>query len=166
MKKFVYFLLIFTVVFSACEKNEKPNFNSEIYPNNAEPIYSASKQIIGYKLSVMVGHSGTNCPGCVTQGGDSFHVPCQGAGSACSQSATVYIYTDGDSPNFYYAVNPDKWELTDGDFFLMPDRSLYIVGSNGEFLNIPEQVAYRDEETGFFIFYEIFFSDEQVFDNK
>jgi hypothetical protein len=48
----------------------------------------------------------------------------------------------------------------------MPDRSLYIAGSNGEFLNIPEQVAYRDDKTGLFIFYEIFFSDYQAFENK
>ena len=52
------------------------------------------------------------------------------------------------------------------DFFFMPDRSLYIVGSNGQFINIPEQLAYRDPETGTLIFYDIFFSDSQVFDNK
>jgi len=160
-------LFAFAILFFACEKKEKNISNTDIfYPNKAEPIQSDSKQVFGYKISLQVGHSGANCPGCVTQGGNPTHIPCQGAGTACGQSATLYLYTDGDSSDSFFAINPEKWELTDGNFFLMPDRSLYIIGTNGEFLNIPEQVAYRDEETGFFIFYEIFFSDYQAFVNK
>jgi hypothetical protein len=166
MKKITTFLLILTIVFSACEKKEKLNPDPVNPKNCAVPIYSESKAVLGFQLSLRSGHSGAGCSGCTIQNGKPVHVDCQGAGSFCQQSATIYLYPDDGEIDIYYAINTDKWGLTSGDFFLMPDRSLYIVGSNGEFINIPEQTLYRDEETGYFIIYDIFFSDAQMFENK
>jgi len=166
MKRLVPIFFILFFIFLACEKKEKNNSNSDVLQNAAVPICTDSKQILGYKISVMVGHSSNGCPGCVTMGGNHFHVPCQGAGSSCAQSATIYLYQDDYGTDLYFAISVDELDLTDEDFFLMPDRSLYIVGANGEFLNIPEQMLYRDEDTGTFIFYDIFFSDYQAFVNK
>jgi len=82
------------------------------------------------------------------------------------QVSAVMTISDSREVSLYYGTIDNADELTDEDFFLMPHRSLYIVGSNGQFINIPEQIVYRDEETGAFIFYDIFFSDSQVFENK
>jgi hypothetical protein len=166
MKNFAPILFILFITFFACEKNDKPNASSNIPENRAEPIISDSKAWVGFILSTKSGHSSTGCEGCVTHNGHAFHVDCQGAGSSCTQKATVYLYVDESNPDVYYAINDGEWELAAGDFFLMPERSLYIMSSNGEYLNIPEQMLYRDEETGKFILYDIFFTEWQVFENK
>ncbi|MCL2311080.1 MAG: hypothetical protein FWC41_01135 [Firmicutes bacterium] len=166
MKKFIPFYFIVIFIFIACEKNDKSNFNDELHQNSAIPISSNSKAPLGYQISMRTGHPKENCSGCTTQGGNHIHIECQGAGSACAQKATLYLYPDENGKDFYFAISYDDEDLTDGDFFLMPDRSLYIIGTNGEFLNIPEQVLYRDEETGKLIVNDIFFSNYQAFENQ
>ena len=153
-------ITLFFILFFGCTKQE--NKTTE-YSNSAE-IISNSKRV-GYGIKVNVGHSGSTCSGCVTVGGQSIHVDCQGSGNACRLGGAMII-SNSDEDGIYYGTieNPD--ELTYEDFFLMPDRSLYIEGTKGQFLNIPEQMAYRDKETGTFIFYDIFFSDRQIFGNK
>jgi hypothetical protein len=150
----------------SCSKQENEKTPDSSASNTAQIIsgFSGAKEIL-YGITVQVGHSGANCPGCATYGGVHIHVDCQGPGNACQKKVTMRI-TSAEDTTYYYGIIIDTDELTDEDTFFMPDRSLYIIGSNGEFLNIPEQVAYRDEETGAFIFYDIFFSDTQMFENK
>ncbi|MCL2289804.1 MAG: hypothetical protein FWC34_03750 [Bacteroidetes bacterium] len=166
MRQILIAILISAFCF-ACSKQENKETVDSAMPNSAEIISGASgaKETL-YAMAIQVGHSGSGCSGCVTSGGSHIHVDCQGAGSACRIRATMNVSNTGEKNIYHYGTVADPDELTDGDSFLMPARSLYIIGSNGEFLNIPEQVAYRDEETGAFIFYDIFYSDYQAFENE
>jgi hypothetical protein len=157
---------LFLILCFACEKHEKIETAELQILNSAQPISNSnSKGKSYYGISAQVGHSGSTCPGCVNTGGNCVHVDCQGTGTACSVSAVMEISDSGEI-NFYYGTIDEPNELTYEETFLMPNRSLYIIGSNGKFLNIPEQIAYRDEKTGAFVFYDIFFSDAQVFINE
>jgi hypothetical protein len=164
MKKISVTILCLVLCF-ACSKQENKETAENSMPNSAQMISgdSGAKKAL-YGIVVKIGHSGSGCPGCVTSGGTHVHIDCQGAGSTCDVKAVMEVSDNGEVTYYGIIAHPDA--LTDGDSFLMPDRSLYIIGSNGEFLNIPEQNAYRDEETGTFIFYDIFFSDYQAFGNE
>jgi hypothetical protein len=162
----ILFSILFSILCFACSKQENKETTENSMPNSAQIISGSSgAKAVVYGVTVRIGHSGTNCPGCVTSGGAHTHVDCQGPGNACQVKSAMKISASGEV-TYYYGIVLDPDELTDDDSFLMPDRSLYIIGSNGEFLNIPEQVAYRDEETGTFIFHDIFFSDFQAFNNN
>lgn len=166
MKNFSILITILLTVFGfACSKQEQKETNKSLGPNSAQLISISGSKKVTYGITMSMGHSGAGCSGCVMSGGHLIHVDCQGTGNAC-QSSAIMVLSDLGEINFYYGTvgNPD--ELTDEDFFIMPNRSLYIIGSNGEFLNIPEQTVFRDEETGAFIFDDIFFSDYQAFENK
>ena len=66
------------------------------------------------------------------------------------------------------ATTTDTFGLTSEDFFLMPDRSLNYTDENNNriFLNIPEQILFRDSTTQQFTFTGLFFSDGPVYDNN
>jgi len=160
-KKVFYFLCI--LLFFACSKKEITEMAAFDKSNSAQ-LLSDEKEMIFY-VEIRVGHNGDGCNGCVTTGGTNHHVDCKGYGTYCVVSANLSLAAEGED-GYYYGIvlNPD--EFCDDDFFLMPNRSLYIEESKGKFLNIPEQMVYRDEETGVFIFYDIFFSDSQIFENR
>ncbi len=65
------------------------------------------------------------------------------------------------------ATTTDTFDLTSEDFFLMPDRSLDYVDEKGShiFLNIPEQVVYRDTATLQFTFTGLFFTNTPAYSN-
>ena len=65
------------------------------------------------------------------------------------------------------ATTMDTFGLTTEDFFLMPDRSLSYTDENNNriFLNIPEQLLFRDSTTQQFTFTGLFFSDGPVYSN-
>jgi len=163
MKRILILISVFILCF-ACSKNENGDATESLLSNTAKLISDTKGGDI-YLLGFSVGHSGSGCGGCVTSGGQHAHVDCQGAGNACRIGAAMSVSSNS-KDGIYLGIieNPD--ELTDGESFIMPDRSLYIIGSSGEFLNIPEQVVFRDEETGAFVFYDIFFSDYQAFVNR
>jgi len=156
--------IVFLILCFACKKHEIIE-TTELPKFNSAQLISNSKGSAYYGITVRVGHAASTCSGCVNTGENCIHVDCQGAGTACSVSAIMEISDSGEI-NFYYGIINAPNELTFEETFLMPDRSLYIIGSNGQFLNIPEQMAYRDEETGAFVLYDIFFSDNQVFINE
>jgi len=160
--KRILILISFSILCFACSKNEKGETTAAVVSNTAKLI-SDTKGMQLFGISISVGHSGKGCAGCVTSGGQHIHVDCQGPGNACTKSARMSIAS---AKGAISGIIEDSDELTDGEFFFMPDRSLYIIDSNGEFLNIPEQIVFRDEETGAFIFYDIFFSDSQTFENE
>jgi len=161
MKKNLFFFLCI-LLFFACSKKEATEM-AAFYKSNSAQLLTDEKEMI-FHIEIRVGHKSAGCNGCVTTGGNSYHVDCKGYGDYCVVNAKFSFVADGED-GYYYGIilNPD--EFCDDDFFLMPNRSLYIEGSNGRFLNIPEQMTYRDEETGTFIFYDIFFSDHQMFEN-
>ena len=162
--KRVLILISFSVLCFACSKNENGETTESLLSNTAKLI-SDTKGGDVYELGFTVGHSGEGCPGCVAGGGTHTHVNCQGPGNACRLGSAMSVSSNS-KDGIYLGVIEDPDALTDGDFFFMPDRSLYIIGSSGEFLNIPEQIVFRDEKTGEFVFYDIFFSDYQAFENR
>ena len=66
-----------------------------------------------------------------------------------------------------YHFTTDTFGLTSEDFFLMPDRSLTIIGEADStmYLNIPGQFLVRDSVTQRFTFTGLFFSNEAMYDN-
>ena len=163
MKKDLFYLMCI-LLFLGCSKKEVKDL-LEFDSSNTVQLLSSNEKGMTYGGTVNIGHSASGCTGCVSVGGVLVHVDCTGSGNACRATVKFRLTSDGDTIHYYSVIlNPD--ELTHEDFFLMPDRSLYVIGSNGQFLNIPEQMVYRDEETDTFIFYDIFFSDSQVFENK
>ncbi|MDL2238985.1 hypothetical protein LJC69_03780 [Bacteroidales bacterium OttesenSCG-928-K22] len=175
-KNFSLLFLILVFVFS-CNKNENKFLAQEIqesfeqvkYENVAIPFNTNTKSYYGsYEWTVRVGHSATNCSGCIYIEGMLRHVDCTGEGSACSVEAKVYISSSQAKSNFYTAITENEYELTVEDIFLMPNRSLY-VGMDGNkeiWLNVPEQLVTRDQISEQFEFEGLFFTDEPVFENE
>jgi hypothetical protein len=66
------------------------------------------------------------------------------------------------------ATTTDTFGLTTEDFFLIPDRSLNYTDEKGNriFLNIPEQMVYRDTATLQFTFTGLFFSETAAYSNN
>ncbi|MCL2246725.1 MAG: hypothetical protein FWC10_06395 [Lentimicrobiaceae bacterium] len=162
MKKIFFFGLCF-IFFFGCSKKE--NVELAVFPdaNTVELVSTNAKETV-YLGTVQLGHSSSGCSGCVNVGGTCVHFDCTGYGNACTAEVSMKLASNGDTSYSITILNPDG--LTYEDVFLMPDRSLYVIGSSGEFLNIPEQMTYRDDETGTFTFYDVFFSDSQMFGNK
>ena len=117
-----------------------------------------------YVLFVRLGHSSKVCEGCILFNGRWVHADCQGWGDACLSSAAVTLNQSGTDVT---ATTTDTFGLTSADFFLMPDRSLSYTDENNNriFLNIPEQLLFRDSTTQQFTFTGLFFSDGPVYSN-
>ena len=97
--------------------------------------------------------------------GKYVHVNCVGEGNLCQKMAAVQlqqIETD------VIATTTDTFDLTSEDFFLMPDRSLSYKDEKGNdiFLNIPEQMVYRNRTTQQFTFTGLFFSESAAYSNN
>jgi hypothetical protein len=77
---------------------------------------------------------------------------------------TIQSYGDTDVT----ATTTDTFGLTSEDFFLMPDRSLNYTDENNNriYLNIPEQLVFRDTVTQQFTFTGLFFSDAAAYSNN
>ena len=123
-----------------------------------------NKETSTYLMMVMMGHDGTNCPGCVLVNGQLRHVDCQGVGSECLNSSCVELHEVGKE---LVAITVDTFDLTSEDFFLMPDRSLDYTDdkNNHYYLNIPSQMVYRDSTTLQFTFTGLFFSEGPSYEN-
>ena len=161
MKKIFCYLLC-SLLFWGCSKKGTNEIADFVGSNFVTQLSDAKG--LSFIGKMRVGHNGAGCNGCVTIGGVREHVDCKGYGDYCEVGISIGL--TGGNGGYYSGIVLSPDELTYDESFLMPDRSLYIIGSNGEFLNIPEQMLYRDEETGTFIFYDIFFSDVQMFENK
>lgn len=126
-----------------------------------------------YLLTSSIGHKSSECGGrCKYLNGTWQHVSCQGYGSECSMRASVNIskaIPDDTTDNFYTAIGINDYEPIEESDFSMPARSFYIEDENLEngyiWLNIPEQVLQRDEESNQFVYKDISFTAEPLFDN-
>lgn len=104
------------------------------------------------------------CTGCVVAYGETIHVDCMGFGNYCATATSVQLQQIGTDIT---ATTTDTFDLTSEDFFLMPDRSLSFKDDKGNqiFLNIPEQMVYRDTATLQFTFTGLFYSTTAAFAN-
>ena len=167
-RTFLWVATIITIcLLSSCEKS-KTNLPDPIDEwNRAELISNGQKAGTLYSVSIQCGHSGANCPGCVTHNGQTFHVDCQGNGNLCNRSGIVNVQLV--SGNMYTATTQDSTDLTSDPYFNMPARSLYTgMDDTGlpRWLNIPAQFVLRDSITRLFTFTGVFFSQQQVYKNQ
>ena len=166
MKKVLTLTLLAALLLGACEKEEKQTAtykqtrNRVITLSNDEKTGSST-----CLLTLGLGHSGKDCNGCVMVRGHLIHVNCMGTGDDCLTTATVHLQQIGTAVT---ATTTDTFDLTSEDFFLMPDRSLNYTDekNNRIFLNIPEQMVYRDTATLQFTFTGLFFSETAAYSNN
>jgi hypothetical protein len=87
-----------------------------------------------------------------------------GYGHVCIKSAAVTLVQVGTAIT---ATTTDTFGLTTDDFFNMPDRSLNYTDENNNrvYLNIPEQLVYRDSVTKQFTFTGLFFTTVPEYTN-
>ena len=166
MKKVFALTLLAAILFGSCAKESiqtvmpEPSLNSII-----ELPDDGKKESSTFLLTVNVGHSSSNCNGCVMINGQSYHVACMGYGNECAPSATVHLQQVGSAISI---TTTDTFNLTSGNFFLMPNRSLDYMDDSGlhSYLNIPTQMAYRDSTTLQFTFTGLFFSSKPAYSNQ
>jgi hypothetical protein len=88
-----------------------------------------------------------------------------GFGNYCATSSSVQLQQVGTALT---ATTTDTFDLTSEDFFLMPDRSLEFEVDKGvyEYLNIPEQLVWRDSATLQFTFTGLSFTSIPLYYNN
>ena len=148
--------------FSCTKSNDKDNL---VFSNMVIQDLTDVKESGLYSLRVNVGHNSSDCKGaCIQINGTPTHVNCQGFGHCCQLLTSVSLAQTGTAIT---ATTTDTFDLTSEDFFLMPDRSLDYVDEKGShiFLNIPEQMVYRDTATLQFTFTGLFFSEGPSYEN-
>jgi hypothetical protein len=165
MKKVIFSLMVVCActAFSCTKSNDKDNL---VFSNMVIQDLTDVKESGLYSLRVNVGHNSSDCKGaCIQINGTPTHVDCQGFGHCCQLLTSVSLAQMGTAIT---ATTTDTFDLTSEDFFLMPDRSLDYVDEKGShiFLNIPEQVVYRDTATLQFTFTGLFFSEIAAYSNN
>lgn len=162
MKSLKLFVLGIILVggFYHCTKPTQDSYGGCVFQNPSD-----QKSTV-YQMFVRIGHSGKNCQGCVRgKDGNYVHIDCQGYGNTCNAYSQIVINQSGTDIT---ATTVDTFDLTSEDVFLMPDRSLNYTDANNNriFLNIPEQLVYRDTTTLQFTFTGLFFSNSAAYNNN
>lgn len=166
MKKLLTFTLLAALLLGACEKEENQTATQGQTLNRV--ILLPDKEKTGAPsifLALTMGHSSKDCKGCIMIDGHIFHVDCMGNGNYCATIAAVQLQQIGTTVT---ATTTDTFDLTTEDFFLMPDRSLYFYTDEKEnlvFLNIPEQMVYRDSTTLQFTLTGLFLTNTPAYSN-
>ncbi len=159
----IRFVVLITLFFGghSCSKEIASNCDNL---NRVVPVQTCEKSSNNYVLLTYAGHDAKDCSGCILFNGRLIHINCQGRGDACLHSAAVTLNQVASSVT---ATTTDTFDLTSEDFFLMPDRSLNYTDEKGRriFLNIPEQMVYRDTATLQFTFTGLFFSETAAYNN-
>jgi hypothetical protein len=170
MRKFILFLAMASVLAMTACKQQFNNEETDSLSSNYAMIGAESSKEFGRPIEITysVGHTARECSNsCVTINGVSGHVDCQNWGNACV--ITIRLWPIGGQPKggSFNALVDTVWELTTEDFFLMPDRSLKVIqDTSEEYLNIPEQLVFRDSVSRQFTFTGLFFSDRPVYLNN
>lgn len=86
-------------------------------------------------------------------------------GHYCTSVASVTLQQTGTDMT---ATTTDTFGLTSENFYAMPDRSLDYIDENNNriFLNIPEQLVWRDTTTLQFTFTGLSFSNTPLYTNN
>lgn len=164
MKKVMIWTLLATILLCACDAKEEQLMTHEKSPNRVILIPATNKDANTAILMMNIGHDGKTCNGCVLRGGQLIHVECMGDGNYCALATSVQLQQVGTAIS---ATTTDTFDLTSEDFFLIPNRSLGFKDDKGNqvFLNIPEQMAYRDTASLQFTFTGLFFSETAAYSN-
>lgn len=165
MKKALTLTLFAALLLYACEKEDTQTVTHEQSLNRVIALPDDGKTGNSTALLAMaIGHRSNDCKGCIIMNGHVFHIDCMGKGNYCAAIAAVQLQQIGTAVT---ATTTDTFDLTSEDFFLMPDRSLNYTDekNNRIFLNIPEQMVYRDTATLQFTFTGLFFSETAAYSN-
>lgn len=165
MKKVIISLMMACACMFSCTKTNDKQQAGQWFSNKVVPMYNDTKEA-NYCFFVQVGHRRSECGGkCIELWGIPTHADCQGAGHYCSKATSVTLQQTGSTIT---ATTTDTFGLTSEDFFLMPDRSLYYYtdeDNNRVYLNIPEQLVFRDSTTRQFTFTGLFFTNVPEYSN-
>ena len=182
MKKITFFHLfvLFAIVLIAlsCNKSEVPipfdsfleNENNDDLRQNEATWATSSEENTKFwflKIKISIGHTPADCGNkCVKILGELGHIDCRGFGNVCNHIVNArVIQSDGNLK--LVLENPEDLGM-DLDF-LLPDRTLFITNplNNADlWLNIPEQVLWRDNHGVPFEILDIWFSEEPELENK
>lgn len=149
---------------ASCQKNTSEITQSVFSSDRVVEISTGEKTSSTYWLNTQIGHDGKNCPGCVLFMGKMIHRDCMRHGRYCRLVAQVELDTIMGT-----ATTVDTLDLTSEIFFAMPDRSLYFytdVNNDRIYLNIPEQLVFRDSVTRQFTFTGLSFTVGPVYSNN
>lgn len=164
--KRVLTLTTLAVIFllGSCKKEKQNDESYRPSPNRVITLPSDGKSLSNTLFVMSIGHKAEECNGCIWDGGKLVHLNCMGPGSYCSVSAVVQLEQIGTAIT---ATTTDTLDLTSEDFFLMPDRSLNYTDENNNrvYLNIPEQMVYRDAVTRQFTFTGLFITNTPEYNN-
>lgn len=153
------------LLLGACKK-EKQNVESYHFsPNRVVTVSSDSKTSSNTFFVMSIGHDAKDCNGCIMSGGQFYHINCMGFGNVCNRTVSVALNQVGSTIT---ATTTDTFDLTSEDYFLMPARSLYYYtedNNNHVYLNIPEQMVYRDTATLQFTFTGLFLTNVPEYNN-
>jgi len=127
-----------------------------------------------YSLSSVVGHKSTDCGNaCIMINGIRTHIDCQYWGSTCSLYAKINVSKvdpKDDKDPYYSAIAMSVFEPSDDSIFFMPNRSFLFKSDTFDkgyiWLNIPKQKLVRDKETNLFLYNNITFTYEQLYENR
>ncbi len=124
-----------------------------------------------YSLSSAVGHKSTDCGNaCIMIAGIPTHIDCQYWGSTCSFNANINVSKLDPKDPYYSAIAMSVFEPSDDSIFFMPNRSFLFKSDDSDkgyiWLNIPKQKLVRDEKTNLFLYNNITFTYEQLYENR
>lgn len=168
MKKLSLFLFVVGIglLFQTCSKKESVVQRNNDSLHSIVPMNSEMKESgANYLMSTVVGHRSSECGGrCISLWGKPCHIDCMGYGHYCAKSTSIALQQNSTD---IIATTTDTFGLTDLDYFHMPDRSLNFTDedNNRIYLNIPEQLVFRDTVTLQFTFTGLFFSKEPEYNN-
>ena len=165
MKRVLTLTTLAVILLLGSCKKEKQNVESyHPSPNRVITLPSDGKSLSNTLFVMSIGHKAENCEGCIWNNGKYIHIDCMGPGSYCSKSVAVVLNEVGSDIT---ATTTDTFDLTSEDFFLMPDRSLNYTDENNNrvYLNIPEQMVYRDAVTRQFTFTGLFITNTPAYSN-
>ena len=166
MKKTFALALLAALLLGACEKDGDKTTASEQSRNSIIELPSnGKKENSTFLLSTEVGHSASNCNGCVWFSGQLLHFNCMGYGNLCEASSVVHLQQVGSAVSI---TTTDTFNLTSENFFLMPNRSRDYMDQSGlhTYLNIPTQLVYRDTTTLEFTFTGLYYSSKPAYSNQ
>lgn len=170
MKRIIVTLFVMSLVaMSSCNKTSISNNPGPLPENYALTGISSSKDGNNpIEITYRIGHTASECGNaCIIMNGVPSHADCQGSGNACVVRLRLWPIGGQPKSNTFSALVDSLWDPTAEDFFLTPNRSLLFIDGNNSriYLNIPEQLVYRDTITKQFTFTRLFFSDTAAFSN-
>lgn len=188
----ILFMVFSSLLLVRCEDDPEPFLRSDIVTQSpptttADAIMQISPLKALYQVNMKLGHDASECTGCVVVNGTPTHVPCRGPGDKCNVSSVISVtasethssFVPGNPMNYYIVSGLSNQmldslvlldEFRNDDFFLFPNRSFWVSGSNIDWrlrwMNIPEQYVKRNNDDGLLYYERVSFTSSPLFANE